>query len=80
MPRFHPLEMVNVNKGVVGFNLSYLFEEQALLTDAMTRMLAEVEAGVLRPLPVTEFSLSDAAAAHRALQSGTTVGKLVLVP
>jgi NADPH:quinone reductase-like Zn-dependent oxidoreductase len=42
--------------------------------------LAEVEAGALRPLPVTEFSLSAAAAAHRALQGGTTVGKLVLVP
>jgi NADPH:quinone reductase-like Zn-dependent oxidoreductase len=79
-PRFHPLEMVNVNKGVIGFNLSYLFEEQDLLEEAMTRMLAELEAGVLRPLPVTEFPLAAAADAHRALQSGSSVGKLVLVP
>ena len=79
-PRFHPLEMVNVNKGVVGFNLSYLFEEQGLLDEAMTRMLAEAQASVLRPLPVTEFALADAGAAHVALQSGATVGKLVLVP
>jgi NADPH:quinone reductase-like Zn-dependent oxidoreductase len=79
-PRFHPLEMVNVNKGVVGFNLSYLFDERWLLTEAMTRMLGELEAGVLRALPVTEFPLADAADAHRALQSGTSVGKLVLVP
>jgi NADPH:quinone reductase-like Zn-dependent oxidoreductase len=79
-PRFHPLEMVNVNKGVVGFNLSYLFEEQWLLTEAMTRMLAELEAGVLRPLPVTELPLAQAASAHRALQSGSSVGKLVLIP
>lgn len=79
-PRFHPLEMVNVNKGVVGFNLSYLFEEQDLLEEAMTRMLAELEAGTLRPLPVTEFPLAAAADAHRALQSGSSVGKLVLIP
>ena len=79
-PRFHPLEMVNVNKGVVGFNLSYLFEEQALLTEAMTRMLAELAAGVLQPLPVTELPLAQASEAHRALQSGSSVGKLVLVP
>jgi NADPH:quinone reductase-like Zn-dependent oxidoreductase len=79
-PRFHPLEMVNVNKGVIGFNLSYLFEEQQLLEEAMTRMLAEVAVGALRPLPVTEFAFADAAAAHQALQGGATVGKLVLVP
>jgi len=78
-PRFHPLEMVNVNKGVIGFNLSYLFEERGLLTEAMSRMLAELEAGVLRPLPVTEIPLADAAEAHRALQGGASVGKLVLV-
>jgi len=79
-PRFHPLEMVNVNKGVIGFNLSYLFEEQTLLEEAMTRMLAEVASGALRPLPVTEFAFADAARAHEALQGGATVGKLVLVP
>ena len=79
-PRFHPLQLVDANKGVVGFNLSYLFEEQGLLGEAMSRMLAEVEAGVLRALPVSEFPLAEAAEAHRALQSGTTVGKLALVP
>lgn len=80
MPRFHPLEMVNVNKGVVGFNLSYLFEEADMLTDAMARMLGELQMGSLRPLPLTEFPLADAAEAHRALQSGTSIGKFVLVP
>jgi synaptic vesicle membrane protein VAT-1 len=79
-PRFHPLEMVNVNKGVIGFNLSYLFEEQDLLEQAMTRMLAELATGALRPLPVTEFPLARAADAHQALQSGTSVGKLALIP
>jgi synaptic vesicle membrane protein VAT-1 len=80
IPRFHPLQMVDANKGVIAFNLSYLFEEQTLLTESMTRMLGELESGALRPLPVTSFPLADAGEAHRALQSGSTVGKLVLVP
>jgi NADPH:quinone reductase-like Zn-dependent oxidoreductase len=79
-PRFHPLQLVDANKGIVGFNLSYLFEEQGLLGEAMTRMLSEVESGALRPLPVTEFPLAEAARAHEALQGGATVGKLALVP
>lgn len=79
-PRFSPLEMIDSNKGVVAFNLSYMFEEQALLEEAMTRMLGEVAAGKLRPLPVTEFSLADAGEAHKALQTGSTVGKLALIP
>jgi len=79
-PRFHPLQMVDANKGLVAFNLSYLFDQQALLGEAMGRMLGELEQGILRPLPVTEFALADAAGAHRALQSGSTVGKLALIP
>jgi synaptic vesicle membrane protein VAT-1 len=79
-PSFHPLQMVDANKGVVAFNLSYLFEEQGLLAESMTRMLGELESGVLNPLPVTELPLAEAGEAHRALQSGTTVGKLALVP
>jgi NADPH:quinone reductase-like Zn-dependent oxidoreductase len=79
-PSFNPLELVDSNKGVVGFNLSYLFEEQHLLEEAMTRLLSELQAGVLRPLPVTELPLSQAPEAHRALQSGTSVGKLALIP
>jgi NADPH:quinone reductase-like Zn-dependent oxidoreductase len=79
-PRFHPLGMIDANRSVLAFNLSYLFEERELLEEAMTRMLSEVEAGALRPLPVTEFSLAAAADAHRAIQSGSSVGKLALIP
>jgi NADPH:quinone reductase-like Zn-dependent oxidoreductase len=79
-PRFNPLEMVDANKGVVGFNLSCLFDEKALLAEAMDRLLTDLEAGALRPLPVAEFPLAEAPSAHRALQSGATTGKLALIP
>lgn len=79
-PRYHPLKLVDENKGVIGFNLSYLFEEQSLLGEAMARMLSEVERGAIRPLPVSEFPLEKAGDAHEALQGGATIGKLALVP
>ena len=79
-PRFHPLQMVDANRGVIAFNLSYLFEEQGLLEEAMARMLGELESGAIKPLPVSEHALRDAPEAHRALQSGVTTGKLALIP
>ncbi|MEU3241929.1 MULTISPECIES: zinc-binding dehydrogenase [unclassified Streptomyces] len=43
------------------------------------RALAEAAAGRLTPA-LTRFPLASAAAAHRALEAGTTVGKVVLEP
>jgi NADPH:quinone reductase-like Zn-dependent oxidoreductase len=80
LPRFNPLEMTDANKGVVAFNLSYLFDESALLEEALGVLLTELDRGRLRPPKVTTFPLERVAEAHRALQSGDTVGKLVLVP
>jgi NADPH:quinone reductase-like Zn-dependent oxidoreductase len=79
-PRFHPLQMVDANKGVIAFNLSYLFSEQALLVEAMQQLLHEVSERRIAPLPVREFPMAAAAEAHRELQSGSTTGKLALVP
>jgi NADPH2:quinone reductase len=45
-----------------------------------TRALAEAAAGRLTPLVHPPFPLADAAAAHRALESRATAGKVVLVP
>jgi NADPH:quinone reductase-like Zn-dependent oxidoreductase len=45
----------------------------------MTRLLGWLEDGSIRPPPVTAFAFEDVAAAHREIESGWTVGKLVLV-
>ena len=80
MPRFSPYTMVSENKGVMGFNLSFLFDRQDLLAEAMRDLLAWANSGRLRPPQVTSFPLADVAQAHRAIESGQTTGKLVLVP
>jgi NADPH:quinone reductase-like Zn-dependent oxidoreductase len=79
-PRFEPLAMTNENVSVLAFNLSYLFEKREVLEEAMGRLLAWVDEGRIVAPPVTRFPLDRVADAHRALESGSTVGKLVLVP
>lgn len=77
-PRFDPLELTTKNRSVLALNLSYLFEHESLLEESMTALFALAREGKLRPPPVTTFAFDRVADAHRAIESGTTVGKLVL--
>ena len=79
-PRFNPLAMTGDNRGVLAFNLSYLFEQQALLTEGMTLILSLFGSGELVAPPIATYPLEEVARAHQALESRQTVGKLVLLP
>lgn len=79
-PSFRPLEMTNANKSVMAFNLSYLFAEVDTLRAAMTQILDLTARGLLRPQTPFIYPFREVAEAHKALQSGKTIGKLVLVP
>jgi NADPH:quinone reductase-like Zn-dependent oxidoreductase len=78
VPRFSPLNMTNENKSLIAFNLSYLFHRTDLLKEAMQDLLKWVEEGRIKAPPLTAFAYHKVADAHRALESGTTVGKLIL--
>jgi NADPH:quinone reductase-like Zn-dependent oxidoreductase len=78
-PRFDPLALTNENRAVMGFNLSYLFERKAALLPAVEQLLVWADEGKLAAPAVVERPLDDVAGAHRAIESGTTTGKLVLV-
>ncbi|MCK6458502.1 MAG: zinc-binding dehydrogenase [Planctomycetes bacterium] len=77
-PRFHPIRMVNENRSLLCFNLSYLFAKQEILREAMGTLLGWLAEGKLQPPPVTAYPVAEVARAHRDLESGRTVGKLVL--
>jgi NADPH:quinone reductase-like Zn-dependent oxidoreductase len=79
-PRFDPLAMTGENRSVLAFNLSYLFERDGVLDEAMSRLFGWLDDGRLAPPAVTRYRFDDVADAHRALESGTTTGKLVLIP
>ena len=78
-PRFNPLDMTGDNRSVLAFNLSYLFERAEFLEEAMTALLEGFTSGSLRPMPTRTYAFEDVADAHRDIESGQTVGKLVLL-
>ena len=76
-PRYN---ILNFNtRSLVTFNLSFLFERKDLLKEAMTDLIDWAEAGQIQPVSVTTYPFTEVAQAHRHLQSGKTMGKLVLV-
>jgi synaptic vesicle membrane protein VAT-1 len=79
-PRFNPLDMTQQNRSVLAANLSFLQSHSAELRQGMLWLLERFADERLRPLPVETFALEHAADAQRRLESGRTVGKLVLLP
>jgi synaptic vesicle membrane protein VAT-1 len=78
-PRFNPIDMITDNKTVSAFNISFLLARTDLLNEAMNDMLSWLAEGKLRPPSVTEIPFANAAEAHRKIESGQSVGKIVLV-
>ena len=78
-PCFHPLGMHNRNRSFVSFNLSFLFHRTDLLKSAMHELYTWFSDGKIKLPPITTYPFTQAAQAHRDLQSGKTVGKLVLI-
>lgn len=78
-PKFSPLDMISENKGVIGFNLSYLFDQTELISDCLEGLNRQIEMGNIKPIPITRFNFTDIADAHRLIESGRSVGKIVLV-
>ena len=82
MPSFDPMELVTSNKSVMGFNLSFFVNEIGMLGvmyDQIERWLGEDGERKLQCPRVTEMAMEDIGEAHQLIQSGKTVGKLVMV-
>ena len=68
----------SIESAAVDDMLSYLFKETALLEEVMSQLLLWLDEGRIVPPPVRAFPLDQVAAAHREIESGLTVGKVVL--
>lgn len=78
-PRFKPLDMISQNRGVVGFNLSFLFDQKTLIADCIEGLTRYIDTGKLKPIPITKFDFSKVADAHRLIESGESTGKIILI-
>merc|ERR1712083_429358 len=78
-PSFNPMKMVTENKAVMGFNLSFLFARKDVLAEGIANIMPWIESGQLKVSKVTEYRMDKVADAHRDIQSGSTVGKLVML-
>lgn len=77
-PRFNPLDMTNQSKSVMAFNLSYLFDRTDILELAIEDLERWIKDGAVKAAPVTVYSLDHVAQAHADIESGRTIGKLIL--
>ena len=78
VPKFSPLDMTATNRSLIGFNVVFMFDRLDKAVKGMTDMLGWIRDGRIKKAPVTLFPLERAADAHRAIESGTTTGKLIL--
>ncbi|MBU0678402.1 MAG: medium chain dehydrogenase/reductase family protein [Verrucomicrobia bacterium] len=78
-PRFSPFDLTGENRTVTGFNLSYMFEKAEVIAPGIRQLLEWADEGRINVPKITTYPFTEAANAHRELESGQTVGKLVLL-
>ena len=79
-PRFNPLNMTSQNKSLITFNLSFLFDRRDLLDEAMNDLITWYKEGKIKAPITKSYPLEKVGEAHKELESGKTIGKLVLIP
>jgi len=67
------------SRAVIGFNLLRLMDE-GRIDDLMEPVVEWAREGRVRPIVAESFPLERGGEAHRYLQKGSNIGKVVLVP
>ncbi len=80
MPRFHPLGLLNKNRGVFGLNLGHMWHEPEKVAMWMKVILEGVNEGWVRPHVDKTFPFAQAGEAHSYMEGRKNIGKVVLVP
>ncbi len=80
MPFYHPLGLMDKNKGVFGVNMGHLWHEHEKIAHWMQVILDGVAEGWVRPHVDKAFSFDKAGEAHAYIEARKNIGKVVLVP
>lgn len=79
-PRFHPLALMNRNRGVFGLNLGHMWDEGEKVASWTREIVQGIEEGWIQPHVDRAFRFDQAADAHRYIEARKNIGKVVLVP
>lgn len=74
-PKVDPMKLPTSNKSVMGFNLIWLYEKAGLMHELMEK-ISQMEIG--KPHVGQVFEFPDLPDAVRSLQSGKTIGKVIV--
>jgi NADPH:quinone reductase-like Zn-dependent oxidoreductase len=80
MPRFHPVRLMNANKGVFGVNIGHMWGIEEKMRPWMQEIVKSVEEGWVKPHVDSIFPFEKAAEAHSYIEERRNIGKVVLVP
>src|SRR5438132_249068 len=78
-PRFHPLGLMNRNKGVFGLNLGHMWGEGEKVAGWTREIMRGVDEGWIRPHVDRAFPCDQVADAHRNLEEIKTMDRVVIV-
>ncbi|MCG8668161.1 MAG: zinc-binding dehydrogenase [Pseudomonadales bacterium] len=78
MPFYHPIALMNSNKGVFGVSMQNLWEEAEKSQRWMQQIMAKISSGQYRPHVDKVFSLEEAEQAHDYIEARQNTGKVVL--
>ena len=80
MPRFHPIGLLNQNRGAFGLNQGHMWHEPEKVMDWIAVLMAGVSEGWIRPHVDRVFPFSEAGNAHAYMEARKNIGKVILVP
>ncbi|CAJ1954223.1 unnamed protein product [Cylindrotheca closterium] len=79
MPKFDTMDLVTRNRSILGFNLSFFVDEIGLLVQFYEQISDWLQKGLLKVPHVVEMNMKDISKAHELIQSGKSVGKIVMM-
>ncbi len=77
---FHPVKLINQNKGVLGVNLGHMWHEAEMMTDWIGHLREWIRDDRIHPHIDAVFPFQEAAEAHHYIQDRKNLGKVCLEP